>query len=302
MLHRIFSRVSRQPLVVAENTQNRILNDILSLCQDPSLIEIYVSADGIFNGLTKDQTRVDLSIRLSSEEVLDLASDLAANSMVRLDPYKPFAGGVIAELKWRWHAVTPPLSPDGPILVLRRQQFSAINLENFHLLNFDSEMIPKWLAEGNSLVIFGGTGCGKTSLLMTILRDLFMQHRVGIAESVQEIPLLSPNWFRLVETAKDTGGRGGMDFERVVAEMMRLSPDTLVIGELRSLEARFLPEFARTGHGGVLTTLHAGSFDFARARLSRLAQEPIRGMPPIIGLHIFRDGPKAFCINFERMN
>ena len=237
------------------------------------------------------QLSLDRSLRLLCE-ILD-PNDLSLSSLKETQQKRvrdrPFAGGVIAAMPWRWHAIISPLSPDGPLLVLRRLSFDEIGLDQFKFENFLPHDFLNWINKGISIIFYGATGSGKTTLLVAVLREFFINTRLGIAEALPEIPLTSNRWFRLVEVAKDTGGRGGVDFTRVVAEMMRLSPQRLVMGELRGEEAAMLLDFASTGHGGVMTTMHAGTIDDARTRFTRLARIPLSNLPPINGIRVWRD-------------
>jgi pilus assembly protein CpaF len=235
-------------------------------------------------------------------EIAEFLHELAWECKVRIDPFKPFAGGVLPWAAWRWHAVISPLSPEGPLIVLRRQQFAEIKISNFVLENCGSLDLLSWIRSGISLVLYGATGSGKTTLLVAILREYFMKNRVGLAESVAEIPLLSERWFRLIEVPVDTGGRGGVDFSRVVAEMMRLSPELLVMGELRGAEAAMFMDFARTGHGGVMTTLHAGNITDARTRLRRLSGQPLDALPRTLGLRVWRDDKNVIRVKMDELN
>lgn len=267
----------------------RLLGELSPCLNDSNVSEIYLSAANGIAGVDRKGHPINLELNWTSEDITDFLSEVAWESKTRIDPFQPFAGGVIPAMAWRWHAIVAPMSPDGPLLVLRRLNFEQIGLDQFNCRNFLPSDFSKWLNSGVSVVFYGATGSGKTTLLVAIMREFFMNTRLGIAETLPEIPLTSRHWFRLVEVSRDTGGRGGVDFSRVVAEMMRLSPKLLVMGELRGPEASMLSDFARTGHGGVMTTMHAGTIDDARVRLSKLAQAPIDTMPPIIGIQVWRD-------------
>ena len=302
MLNSIFGKVAPVGNHVEVTPLNRFMDELRYFCEDQAHVEIYVNAFAQVTALTSNRQIIRLPVKWEVNDVSELVSELAWASNTRLDPYRPFAGGVISELNWRWHAITPPMSPDGPMLVLRRQRFSEIGFEGFELAGFVPEKLFEWLKDGTSLVVFGATGSGKTTFLVSILREFFLQNRVGIAESIQEIPLLSSNWFRLIETPIDPGGRGGVDFQRVVSEMMRLSPEVLVLGELRGAETRCLSSFARTGHGGVMATLHAGNFSDATHRLSGLSGESLDQMPSIIGLHVQRSNSGLTKVCARKLN
>ena len=266
----------------------RLLDELSPILRNPEVAEIYLNARGI-SAADRVGSPLPVALNWALEDVTEFLSELAWESKTRIDPYRPFAGGVIAAMPWRWHAIISPLSPDGPLVVLRRLSFDEIGLDQFKFENFLPHDFLNWINKGISIIFYGATGSGKTTLLVAVLREFFINTRLGIAEALPEIPLTSNRWFRLVEVAKDTGGRGGVDFTRVVAEMMRLSPQRLVMGELRGEEAAMLLDFASTGHGGVMTTMHAGTIDDARTRFTRLARIPLSNLPPINGIRVWRD-------------
>jgi Flp pilus assembly CpaF family ATPase len=270
--------------------------------QDEGIKEIFVNSGGHLSCLLITGARRELDLIFSHDEITDFIMELAWHSRVRLDPFLPFAGGVIPGEPWRWHAATMPLSPDGSLLVIRRQQFQKLQFSHFKMENFSSTDLPNWLHSGVSVIFYGAAGSGKTSLLVATLREFFTETRVGVAETVTEIPLMSPHWFRLAEVPKDTGGFGGVDFKRVIAEMMRLSPGLLVLGEIRGEEAEVLSSFARTGHGGVLSTIHAGSSGDARERITSLAKTPLSQMPPMVGVQLMTDPGGIYRACAERLN
>lgn len=278
------------------------LSKVRSYLQDECINEIFVNSAGNLSCLLNTGARRVLDFVFSQDEITDFIMELAWHSHVRLDPFLPFAGGVIPGAPWRWHAVTMPLSPDGSLLVIRRQQFQKLKFSQFKLDNFSPVDLPNWLRSGVSVIFYGAAGSGKTSLLVATLREFFMDTRVGVAETVVEIPLLSPHWFRLAQVAKDAGGFGGVDFKRVVAEMMRLSPGLLVLGEIRGNEAQVLSSFARTGHGGVLSTIHAGSSADARERITSLAKTTLSEMPPMVGVQLTADPGGIYRACAERLN
>lgn len=279
----------------------RLLAELLPILHDPEVAEVYLNAGGI-SAVDRKGSALAVALIWASAEVTEFLAELAWESKTRIDPYRPFAGGVIPSMPWRWHAIISPMSPDGPLLVLRRLRFDEIGMAQFKLENFVPQDFVRWINSGISVIFYGATGSGKTTLLVAVLREFFLSTRLGIAEGLPEIPLASNRWFRLIEVAKDTGGRGGVDFTRVVAEMMRLSPQLLVMGELRGEEAAMLSDFARTGHGGVMTTLHAGTIDDAKSRLTRLAKIPLSNMPPINAVRVWRDQDGAGHARMDPLN
>lgn len=214
-----------------------LLTKIIEKFSNEDIQELYLNHEGVMSCLHAGGWRSDLGMFCSANEVAELAWKLAWASGLRLDPFCPFAGGVIKPDRIRWHAVIPPAAPDGPLIALRKQSFSGFCLTSFNFENFSESDILQWQRNGNSVVFFGSTGSGKTTLLFSLLQRHFMDRRVGIIESIVELPLASAAWFRLVKVGQDVAGKGGVAFDQLVAEMLRLSPQMIVLGEIRVAEA-----------------------------------------------------------------
>jgi Flp pilus assembly CpaF family ATPase len=266
-----------------------LFTKLIEKVEGETIQELYLNHEGVLSCLLAGGERADLGIFCSANDVVELAWKLAWGAGLRLDPFSPFAGGVIKGCSVRWHAAIPPAAPDGALIVLRKQSFSAECLKSFKFENFSESDILQWQKNGTSVVFFGPTGCGKTTLLFSLLQRYFMDCRVGIVESVVELPLASAAWFRLVQVGQDVAGKGGVAYDWLVAEMLRLSPQMIVLGEIRVAEAYVWSELSRSGHGGILTTFHAGSTAEARGRLFSNAGISGAEIPPIIGVQVRRD-------------
>ncbi len=205
----------------------------------------------------------------SDDLLLQWVQDLADLCQVRLDPVIGSGGGVVG--CHRWHAVLPPLSQDGVIFVLRKHQFQSLTLDSFRApLNLKARIVNAFSTR-QSLLICGPTASGKSSLLAALLRQFAARERVITLESVAELPLHNEYSVRLCERHPNPDGIGGVSLEHLVREALRLTPDRLVLGEIRGIEARAWVEALFSGHSGLLATIHAGSAAEARARLSMLA-------------------------------
>jgi pilus assembly protein CpaF len=275
--------------------------ELHSYLLDESLSEIYLHSS-TQRSLENDALCIDtINIFWSVDKVADLIAELSWECRVRIDPYRPYGGGVIPGQTWRWHAVIAPMASDGPMVVFRRQRFETLNLDAFQFNQVTPSELNDAINRQISLVIFGATGSGKTSFLTSMLKSYFSEVRIGIGESVEEIPLLSKYWFRILEISPDSSGRGGVPMSKVLSEMMRLSPKLLVVGELRGDECRAFADIARTGHGGVITTLHAGNFDDARNRLVTLAGMDLNCFPKLCGVHI-QKLVQGFTVTSQMLN
>ena len=262
---------------------------LLDIFKNPNVIEVYLNSFGYLTCLTNLGHIEKSSVNYTADALMNLVWCLSWTSKTRLDPYRPYGGGVLPNFNLRWHVVLPPMSPDGPHVVFRRQQLFQASLSDFVLENFSRADLLAWVQEGASVVFYGATGSGKTTALFASVCCFFQGVRLGIVESIAELPLISSSWFRLVEVPADVAGKGGVSLNRLKCEILRLSPQKIVIGEVRDSEAQLWAELSRTGHGGIMTTLHAGTHEDAYRRIFNLLGSNNAQLPEIIGIQVFRD-------------
>jgi pilus assembly protein CpaF len=270
-------------------TNHELFLKLLDIFKKPNVIEVYLNSFGCLTCLTNLGHIEKSSVNYTADALMNLVWCLSWASKTRLDPYRPYGGGVVPTFNLRWHVVLPPLSPDGPHVVFRKQQLSEASLGDFVLENFSRTDLLGWLQEGASVVFYGATGSGKTTALFASLSYFFEGVRLGIVESIAELPLISSSWFRLVEVPSDVAGKGGVSLNRLKCEILRLSPQKIVIGEVRDSEAQLWAELSRTGHGGIMTTLHAGTHEDAYRRIFNLLGSNKDQLPGIIGIQVSRD-------------
>lgn len=196
--------------------------------------------------------------------------EFSLNQGIRLDPLQPYAGGDYRSSEHgflRWHAVIPPVSPEGSLFCLRRHRFELCELESFGNWHVHSESVLTAIEQRRPMFIVGPTACGKTTLLLTLLKKFAPHERVIFIERVAEIPLLFPSWIRLVGREKQRHGEGAVSIDHLLEESLRLRPDRLIISEVRGQEVDGLFQAMHAGHSGVMTTFHA---DSALSLLARL--------------------------------
>ena len=209
----------------------------------------------------------------SSLAVLDWLQDLAAACNTRLDPMFPSAGGNIPGQPARWHAIFPPLIRNGPIFCVRRNRFATLTLNDFEIAEGFRDQMGSHLLQGGSLLVSGPTGSGKSSFIAAVLRHYFLDRRMVIIETVEELEGLSSNFLNLVARPPNLAGMGAVNAAWLFDEALRLRPDGIVIGEIRGQEATAFAGAITSGHSSCLATIHGGSVDQARRRLSWLAGE-----------------------------
>lgn len=161
----------------------------------------------------------------------------------------------------RVEAIIAPASASGPIVCIRRFQRGQLTLdrlvESGALLSSTADLLRAALGRNDNLVIAGGSGTGKTSLLNALASLASDEQRVVVIEDSQELQIALPHVVRLEAQPVDEAGRGGVTIRELLRATLRLRPDRIVIGEIRGGEALDLIQAMTSGHRGCLSTVHA---------------------------------------------
>ena len=175
----------------------------------------------------------------------------------------------------------PPVSPAGPTVTIRKFQRRYFTLDTLVRIGSLGDQLAERLRtqvrdEKANILISGGTGAGKTSLLNALVAEIPPEERLGIIEDTREIQVSAPNRFQF-EARRD---EPAVTIRDLVKASLRHRPDRLIIGEVRGPEAFDLINALNTGHSGSLATVHANSALLALSRLTTLilmegAQWPI---------------------------
>ena len=174
----------------------------------------------------------------------------------------------------RVNAVVPPVSVDGPALSIRR--FAVDPLEMDDLLTLKT-VIPeignlfKGVVRSRlNVLISGGTGSGKTTLLNVLSRFIPPNERIVTIEDSAELQMKQEHVVRLETRPSNIEGKGEITQRDLVRNSLRMRPDRIIVGEVRSAEVLDMLQAMNTGHDGSLTTIHANSPRDALLRLETL--------------------------------
>jgi pilus assembly protein CpaF len=165
----------------------------------------------------------------------------------------------------------PPVSPEGPTVTIRKFQRRYFTLDTLVRIGTLSERLAERLRtlvcdEKANILISGGTGAGKTSLLNALVAEIPGEERLGIIEDTREIKASAPNRFQFEARREEPS----VTIRDLVKASLRHRPDRLIIGEVRGSEAFDLINALNTGHAGSLATVHANSAALALSRLTTL--------------------------------
>ena len=171
----------------------------------------------------------------------------------------------------RVNVIIPPLALDGPMLSIRRFRVELLSIDDLIRLGTIDEPLSrvlKGIVHGRlNVVISGGTGTGKTTLLNILSAFVPHSERIVTIEDSAELQLQQPHVVRLETRPPNIEGKGAVTQRDLVRNTLRMRPDRIIVGEVRGGEALDMLQAMNTGHDGSLTTVHANS---PRDALSRI--------------------------------
>jgi len=174
----------------------------------------------------------------------------------------------------RVNAIIPPLAVNGPSLTIRkfsRVPLTAQNLADFGTLTPDmAELLSACVRARLNILVTGGTGTGKTTLLNVLSGFLPAEDRIVTIEDAVELQLQQQHVVRLESRPANIEGRGEISIRDLLRNSLRMRPDRIVVGEVRGGEALDMLQAMNTGHDGSISTVHANSPRDAIARLETL--------------------------------
>jgi pilus assembly protein CpaF len=174
----------------------------------------------------------------------------------------------------RVNAIIPPLAIDGPILSIRRFAVNPLTVEN--LLDYRSvtpPMMQVLQALGQAkinILISGGTGSGKTTMLNVISGFIPAHERIVTIEDAAELQMRQPHVVRLETRPPNIEGKGEVNQRSLVRNALRMRPDRIILGEVRGAEALDMLQAMNTGHEGSLATIHSNTPRDALSRLENM--------------------------------
>jgi pilus assembly protein CpaF len=246
------------------------LGPLRPLIDDDSLTEIMVNGHEMVYVERKGKILLT-DVRFDSEEHLLRVIDTIVSSVGRrIDQRSPLCDARLLDGS-RVNAAIAPVTLDGPILTIRKfskDPYQVSDLIGFGTLTQESAAFVQAcvLARAN-IVVSGGTGTGKTTLLNVCSGFIPVDERIVTIEDAAELQLHQEHVCRMESRPTDVNGEGRISIRDLVANSLRMRPDRIIVGECRGGEALDMLQAMNTGHDGSLTTVHANS---PRETLSRL--------------------------------
>lgn len=199
----------------------------------------------------------------------DFIERLSVPTGRRIDAAQPFLDGRLVDGS-RFHVILPPLAPDGPIISIRKLKAPG----DAKLRPFANPEISLWLEDQvkarRNILIAGGTGTGKTTLLTQLLSTVSEGERIAVIEEAMEIRTGHPHAIHLEARPASPDGKGEVTLRTLLRNALRMRPDRIVLGECRGNEVFEMLQAMNTGHPGSLCTVHANGALDALRRLEAL--------------------------------
>jgi pilus assembly protein CpaF len=219
-----------------------------------SVHAIYVEREG---QLHRTQARF-----VSEEHLRRIIDRIVAQVGRRIDESAPMVDARLPDGS-RVNAVIPPLSVDGPALTIRkfaRDPFQVDDLISFGTLTSEvADLLRACVVGRLNIVVSGGTGTGKTTLLNVLSSYVPNGQRIVTIEDAVELQLRQEHVVRLESRPSNIEGKGEVTIRDLVRNSLRMRPDRIIVGEVRSGEALDMLQAMNTGHEGSLSTVHANS-------------------------------------------
>lgn len=267
------AREERQKLVKEVLEEALGLGPLEDMLADPAISEIMVNgANRIF--IEKSGKLQLTDIKFTSNDHLRRIIERIVSPLGRqINSSVPY---VDARLKdgSRVNAVIEPLALDGPALTIRKFKKGGINAEKYIEFGSASKNMIEFLKiaveYGYNVVISGGTGSGKTSLLNMISQFIPSHERIITVEDAAELQMMQEHVVRLETRPPSMEGTNAVSIRDLIKNALRMRPDRIIVGETRDGAALDMLQAMNTGHDGSMTTTHANSPRECIARLETL--------------------------------
>jgi pilus assembly protein CpaF len=258
------------------------LGPLEPLMRDPEISDILVN--------THDSVYIERHGRLEETDVtfqddrhlLQVIDRIVSAVGRRIDDSSPMVDARLADGS-RVNAIIPPLAIDGPHLSIRKFKRDALSgqdlLRTKTLTRPMLELLTAVVGSRLNILISGGTGAGKTTMLNILSSFIPSNERIVTIEDSAELQLRQPHVVRLETRPQNIEGSGEISQRHLLVNALRMRPDRIVVGEVRGSEAIDMLQAMNTGHEGSLATLHANTPRDALGRLETMVSMANLNLP-----------------------
>ncbi len=273
----------------------QFLSPVADYLADPQVSEVLINGPRQVYVERAGKLELTTAAFASEEAVVAALRNIGQACGKLVDQFNPILEATLPDGS-RVQGVLRPLATSGPYVAIRRFFQARLSLE--HLIQSGSlsalaaEALHAMVEGKLNLMIAGGTGSGKTSLLNLLTSSVPETERIGVLEDSKEVQVQRPHVFQLeARQANEAAGIERVTIRELFRASLRMRPDRLIIGEIRGAEALDIVQAMVSGHGGCMGTLHASSPAEALMRLETMAmmsdvQMPLRALRFQIGAGI----------------
>ncbi len=263
----------REQLITEIQWEVMGLGPLEPLLQDPTVNDILVNrSDQIYVERAGKLQPTDIKFR-DETHLRKILEKIVSAIGRRVDESSPMVDARLSDGS-RVNAIIPPLSLDGSSISIRKFSKDKLQIEdlvNKRSLTPEIAELLKGIVEARlNILIAGGTGCGKTTILNILSSFIPSDERIITIEDSAELQLRQDHVVRLETRPPNVEGRGEVTQRELVKNTLRMRPDRIVLGEVRSGECLDMLQAMNTGHDGSLTTIHANTPRDALTRVETL--------------------------------
>ena len=266
----VFSRGERLQIIADICDEILGLGPIEPLLKDPTISEVMINgASKVFVEQKGKLYRTDVKFH-DETHLMNIIEKILSPLGRRVDESVPMVDARLADGS-RVNIIIPPLALDGAMVTIRKFSKSALSVRDLIGFGTLDERMATFLEASVkarlNILVSGGTGSGKTTTLNTLSSFIPPDDRIVTIEDAAELKLQQDHVVRLESRPANTEGEGAIAIRDLVRNALRMRPDRIIVGEVRSGEALDMLQAMNTGHDGSLTTAHANT---PRDALSRL--------------------------------
>jgi type IV secretion system protein VirB11 len=247
---------------------------IAAALADPLVIEVMVNPDGSLRLDRLGEGRVDTGERLEAAEVERIIRLVASHVRAEVHANNPIVSAELPSGE-RFEGLLSPVAL-APCIAIRKPAARIYTLADYVadriMMPMQADALKKAVAERRNILVAGGTSSGKTTLANALLAEI-LDERVILIEDTRELQCAAPDCVALRTR------RGVVSMADLVRSTLRLRPDRIIVGEVRSAEALDMLKAWNTGHPGGIATVHANSARSALYRIEQLCQEGVVTVP-----------------------
>ncbi len=249
------------------------LGPLEQLIRDEDISEIMVNGPKQIYVEKKGKIQLANVFFRDDEHVMQIINRIVSPLGRRCDEANPMVDARLEDGS-RVNAIVPPVALNGPTITIRKFNSTPLEIKDlidFNSLSFQMASFLKAAVEGRAnIMVSGGTGSGKTTLLNVLSSFIPETERIVTVEDAAELQMMQDHVITLEARPANVEGKGAVPIRDLVKNCLRMRPDRIIVGEIRSGEALDMLQAMNTGHDGSLSTAHANTPRDMVARLETM--------------------------------